>query len=106
MIMQNPEDCIHHELGKIFAVNPKSIGPPTQYFGNKASYVTLENGRNAQSFSSFQNVQDTVKTLSVHYTKRGEPYLNMENILLIVTTDLRLIIPLNFLHQEPPTINI
>ena len=29
-IMQNPEDFIRHELGKIFVVKPNSIGPPTQ----------------------------------------------------------------------------
>ena len=59
-IMQNPEDFIRHELGKIFVVNPKSIEPPPQYLGNKVSYVTLENIRSAWSFSSSQYVQDTV----------------------------------------------
>ena len=55
-IMKNPEDFIIHELGKIFVVKPNSIGPPTQYLGNKVSYATLENGRNAWRFSSSQYV--------------------------------------------------
>ena len=42
-IMQKPEDFIRHELGKIFVVKPNYIGPPTQYLGNKVSYVNLEN---------------------------------------------------------------
>ena len=43
-IMQKPEDFIRHDLGKRFVVKPKYIGPPTQYLGNKVSYVTLDNG--------------------------------------------------------------
>ena len=49
-IMQNPEGFKHHELGKIFVVNPNYIGPPTQYLGYKVSYVNLENVRNSWSF--------------------------------------------------------
>ena len=60
-IMQNPEDFIHHEQGKRFFVKPNSIAPPTQYLRNKDSYVTLENGRSAWSFSSSQYVQDAMK---------------------------------------------
>ena len=61
VIMQNPKDFIRHELGKIFFVKPNSIRPPTQYLGNKVSYVTLENGRSAWSFSSLKYVQEPVK---------------------------------------------
>ena len=61
--MQNPEDFICHELGKIFFVKPNSIGPPTRYIGNKVSYVTLENVRSAWRFSSSQYVQDAVKNV-------------------------------------------
>ena len=50
--MQNPEDFILNQIGKIFVVKPNSIGPPTQYVVNKVSYVTLENGKSAWSFSS------------------------------------------------------
>ena len=66
-IMQNPEDFICHELGKIFVVKANSIGLTTQYLGNKVSYVTLENGRGAWSFSSSQYAQDVVNT-SEDYT--------------------------------------
>ena len=61
VIMKNPEDLINHELGKIFVVKPKSIGPPDQYLINKVSYVTLDNGRSAWSFRSSQYVQYAVK---------------------------------------------
>ena len=60
-IMKNPEDFICNELGKIFFVKPNSIGRPTKYLGNKVSYVTLDNGRSAWSFSLSQYVQDSVK---------------------------------------------
>ena len=105
-IMQNPEDFIRHELGNCFWVKPNSIGPPTQYLGNKVSYATLENGRNTWSFSSYQYVQDAVKTSSILYPKRGGSYQNVENFLGIVNTDLRLTLPLMSQHQEPPTTNL
>ena len=76
-IMQNPEYFIRHELGKIFVVNPNSIGPLTQYLGNKVSYVTLENDRSAWIFRSSQSVQDAVKKSSICYPNRGGPYLNV-----------------------------
>ena len=60
-VMKNPLDFIRNELGKRFIVKPNSIEPPTQYLGNKLSHVTLENGRNAWSFSLSQYVQDAVK---------------------------------------------
>ena len=59
--MQNPEDFIRHDLGKIFFVKPNSIGNPTKYLGNKVSYVTIENIQSAWRFSSSQYVQDAVK---------------------------------------------
>ena len=61
-IMQNPEDFIHHDLGKRFFLKPNSIGYPTQYLGNKVSYISLENGRSAWSSISSQYVQDALKT--------------------------------------------
>ena len=60
-IMQNLEDFIRHELGKIFFVNPNSIRPPTQHLRNKVSYVTLQNGQSTWSFSLSQYVQDAAK---------------------------------------------
>ena len=61
--MQNPEDFIRHELGKIFVVNPNSIRPLTQYLGNKVSYVTLENVQSAWIFSSSQYIPYAVKNV-------------------------------------------
>ena len=78
-IMQNPEDFIRHEIGKIFVVNPNSIGPPTHYLENKVSYITLENVQNSWRFRSSQYVKDAVKnfigTLAQYWrtlTKRGK----------------------------------
>ena len=63
VIMQNPEDFIRNELGKIFVLKPNSIGPLTQYLVNKVSYVTLDNGQNSWSFRSSQYFQDAVKNV-------------------------------------------
>ena len=62
-IIKNLEDFICHKIGNIFVVQPNSIGPPTQYLGNKVSYITLENGQNSWSFGSYQYVQDNVKNV-------------------------------------------
>ena len=62
-IMQNPEDFIRHELGRMFFVKPNFIGPPNKYLRNKVPNVTLENSQSAWSFRSSQYVQDTVKTV-------------------------------------------
>ena len=63
VIMKNPEDFMRHELNKKFVVKLNSIGPPTEYPGNKVSYVTLDNVQNAWIFSSSQYVQDAVKNI-------------------------------------------
>ena len=62
-IMQKSDDFVRNELGKRFVVNPNSIGPPTQYLGNKVSSITLDNVRNAWSFSSSRYVQAAVKNV-------------------------------------------
>ena len=61
--MQNPEDFIRHEPGKIFVLKPHSTGPPTQYLGNILSYVTLENVQSAWIFSSSQYIPDAAKNV-------------------------------------------
>ena len=48
--MEEPERFLRDELGNIFTLKEKSIGPPTQYFGNKVSQVTMENGTKCWSF--------------------------------------------------------
>ena len=70
-IMENPEAFIRNDLGKRFVVKLNSIGKPTQYLGNKVSYVTLENGVSAWSFSSSQYVQSAVKNFIDHLTSEG-----------------------------------
>ena len=63
VIIQNAEDFIRHELGKRFVLKPNSIGSPTQYLGNKVSYVTLEDIQSACIFSSSQYIPVTVKNV-------------------------------------------
>ena len=43
-IMEEPEAFIRQELASYFTIKEKSIDPPTQYFGNKVSQVTMQNG--------------------------------------------------------------
>ena len=69
--MENPEEYIRDELGSYFTIKPKSIGPPTQYLGNKVSQVTLENGAVCWSFSSSQYVQETVGNVVEYLEPRG-----------------------------------
>jgi hypothetical protein len=58
-------------LGNLFTITPKSIGPPTQYLGNKVSEVTLENGMRCWSFSSSQYVQNAISNIETHLKSRG-----------------------------------
>jgi hypothetical protein len=74
-IMENPETFIREELSNKFVVKPNSIGKPTQYLGNKVSYIQLENGRHAWSFSSSQYVQNAVKSV--------EEYLSRDHVGLV-----------------------
>ena len=62
-IMEEPERFLREELGKRFTLKEKSIGPPSQYLGNKVSQVTLENGTKCWSFSSSQYVQAAIKNV-------------------------------------------
>ena len=61
VIMENPEAFLKDEIGAMFATKPKSIGPPTQYLGNKVSQVELDSGVKCWSFSSSQCAQAAVK---------------------------------------------
>ena len=70
-IMQNSEDFIRHEIGKIFVMNTNSIGTPTQYLINKVSYVTIEDGQSAWRFSLYLYVQDAVKNVINKLAQEG-----------------------------------
>ena len=70
-IMEKPEKFIREELTEKFVVKPKSIGNPTQYLGNKVSYVQLENGLNAWCFSSSQYVQNAIKNVEGYLSCEG-----------------------------------
>ena len=69
-IMEEPEKYIREELGTYFTIKEKSIGPPTQYLGNKVSLVDLANGVQAWSFSSSQYVQNAVQNVEDYLAKR------------------------------------
>ena len=71
-IMEEPEKFLREELGKRFTLKEASIGPPTQYLGNKVSEVTLDNGNKGWAFSSSQYVQSAVKNVEYHLRKTGE----------------------------------
>jgi len=71
-IMEKPETFIREELSNKFVVKPNSIGKPTQYLGNKVSYIQLENGRHAWSFSSSQYVQNAVKGVEEYLSRDGK----------------------------------
>ena len=45
VIMEKPERFLREEFGKLFSLKSKTIGPPSQYLGNKVKLVTLENGQ-------------------------------------------------------------
>ena len=70
--MENPANFLRGEIGTRFTLKEKSIGPPTQYLGNKVSQVTLENGRKCWSFSSSQYIQNAVGNVESHLQSRGE----------------------------------
>ncbi len=75
-IMENPDKFLRNEIGTRFTLKEKSIGPPTQYLGNKVSQVTLDNGTTCWSFSSSQYVQSAVENVEDHLMKTGEKLPN------------------------------
>ena len=70
-IMEEPERFLRDELGKCFTLKEKSIGPPSQYLGNKISKITLDNGTSCWSSSSSQYVQNAVKNVEEYRHKQG-----------------------------------
>ena len=70
--MTKPEDFIKKELASYFTIKEKSIGPPTQYLGNKVSQVAMVNGAKCLSFNSSQYVQGSVKNVEDHLAKTGD----------------------------------
>ena len=71
-----PKKFIKDELGKLFTIKEKSIGPPTQYLGNKVSHVDLDTGVSAWSFSSSQYIQNAVKNIEETLAMKGEKLLH------------------------------
>ena len=69
-IMEEPERFLHDELGNVFTLKEKYIGPPTQYLGNKVSQFTMENGTKCWSFRSSQYVQSAVKNVEDYCNKQ------------------------------------
>ena len=50
----------------------KSIGPTTQYLGDKVPQVTLDNGTICWSISLSQYIQAAVKNVEDHLAKKGD----------------------------------
>ena len=71
-IMCDPEKFLREEIGTRFTLKESSIGPPTQYLGNKVSNVTLANGLTAWTFSSSQYTQSAVKNVKESLAKEGK----------------------------------
>ena len=69
--MEEPEHFIREELGHRFTIKESSIGPPTQYLGNKVSKVELVNGVMCWSFSSSQYVQAACKNVDEYRARVG-----------------------------------
>ena len=70
--MENSEKFLVEEFGHYLKLKEASIGPPTQYLGNKVSKVTLNNGATCWSFSSSQYIQNAVKNVEEHLEKQGK----------------------------------
>ena len=60
-IMGKTRKFLLEEFVQRFKLKAKSIGPPTQYLGNKVSNVTLDDGTTCWSISSSQYIQAAVK---------------------------------------------
>ena len=54
--MEELERFLREELGALFTLKEKSIGPPMQYLGKKVSQVTLENGTKFRAFRFSQYI--------------------------------------------------
>ena len=62
-VMEDPRKFLLDEFSQRFKLKEKSIGPPTQYLGNKVSQVTLDNGTSCWSISSSQYIQAAVENV-------------------------------------------
>ena len=71
VVMENPEKFLREEFGNLFSLKQKSIGPPSQYLGNKVNLVTLENGQRCWSFSSSQYVKNAIKNVEDYRRANG-----------------------------------
>jgi hypothetical protein len=63
VISENAEAILRNEIGRYFELKEESIGPPKLYLGGHLSYVQLDNGAWAWSYSSSQYVQAAVKNV-------------------------------------------
>ena len=75
VVSEDPESFIRKEIGEIFTVKEKSIGPPSQYLGNKVLKVELDNGVKCWGFSSSQYVQNAVRNVEEYLERSGRPTL-------------------------------
>ena len=71
VVSEDPESFIRKEIGEIFTVKEKSIGPPSQYLGNKVLKVELDNVVKCWGFSSSQYVQNAVSNVEDCLERNG-----------------------------------
>ena len=75
-ISENGLDVIKKEMGRYIQIkNLDKNEPPDINLGNKVSMVTLENGKEAWSFSSSQYIQAAVKNVK-EYLKSSNQVLS------------------------------
>ena len=69
VIAEQGEHVLRKEIGKYFEMKEESTGPSTIYLGGKLSFVTLDNGAQAWSFSSSQYEQAAVQNVEQYLAK-------------------------------------
>ena len=69
--MEYPQKILREVFGNLFSLKEKSIGPPSQYLGNKVTLVALENGQRCWSLSSSQYVQNAVRNVEDYRNANG-----------------------------------
>ena len=70
VVSEHPKECLL-EIDKYFPMKPGSIGVPKLYLGGKVSQVQLPNGVNAYAISMSQYVQEAIKNVERHISKKN-----------------------------------
>ena len=74
-ISHKGESVLRNEIGKYFKLKEKSIGPHSQYLGEKLRKVQLQNGAYAWAFGCSQYVQEAVRNVEKYLNERKRSLL-------------------------------